>query len=259
MTDAPGTQVTEDRPSSKASESCIRFSGVGKSWGETEVLHGIDLSMPSATVTALVGESGSGKSTLLQIANGLLRPDYGDVSVLGEPIDYQRLPQLRRRMGYAVQGGGLFPHMTVFDNISLVARLEGWSGTKMADRVDELFALFSLQSDLSDRYPHELSGGQQQRVSLCRAIMLAPSLLLLDEPFSALDPITRASIHEDFNALRGATDSTVLVTHDMAEAIRLADYLVVLREGRVVQAGEVSDVRSAPIDDYVSHLFEVLA
>lgn len=259
MTDAPGTQVTEDRPSSKASESCIRFSGVGKSWGETEVLHGIDLSMPSATVTALVGESGSGKSTLLQIANGLLRPDYGDVSVLGEPIDYQRLPQLRRRMGYAVQGGGLFPHMTVFDNISLVARLEGWSGTKMADRVDELFALFSLQSDLSDRYPHELSGGQQQRVSLCRAIMLAPSLLLLDEPFSSLDPITRASIHEDFNALRGATDSTVLVTHDMAEAIRLADYLVVLREGRVVQAGEVSDVRSAPIDDYVSHLFEVLA
>ena len=223
------------------------------------MLHGIDLSMPSATVTALVGESGSGKSTLLQIANGLLRPDYGDVSVLGEPIDYQRLPQLRRRMGYAVQGGGLFPHMTVFDNISLVARLEGWSGTKMADRVDELFALFSLQSDLSDRYPHELSGGQQQRVSLCRAIMLAPSLLLLDEPFSSLDPITRASIHEDFNALRGATDSTVLVTHDMAEAIRLADYLVVLREGRVVQAGEVSDVRSAPIDDYVSHLFEVLA
>jgi len=259
VTDAPGTQVTEGSVSSKASESCIRFSGVGKSWGETEVLHGIDLSMPSATVTALVGESGSGKSTLLQIANGLLRPDYGDVSVLGEPIDYQRLPQLRRRMGYAVQGGGLFPHMTVFDNISLVARLEGWSGTKMADRVDELFALFSLQSDLSDRYPHELSGGQQQRVSLCRAIMLAPSLLLLDEPFSALDPITRASIHEDFNALRGATDSTVLVTHDMAEAIRLADYLVVLREGRVVQSGEVSDVRSAPIDDYVSHLFEVLA
>ena len=117
MTDAPGTQVTKGRLSSKASESCIRFSGVGKSWGETEVLHGIDLSMPSATVTALVGESGSGKSTLLQIANGLLRPDYGDVSVLGEPIDYQRLPQLRRRMGYAVQGGGLFPHMTVFDNI----------------------------------------------------------------------------------------------------------------------------------------------
>ena len=241
------------------SESCIQFSGVTKSWGETEVLHGIDLALPSETVTALVGESGSGKSTLLQIANGLLRPDRGEVSVLGSPIDYNNLPELRRRMGFAVQGGGLFPHMTVFDNISLVARLEGWSEAKLSERVEELFALFSLQGELADRYPHELSGGQQQRVSLSRSIMLAPALLLLDEPFSALDPITRLSIHEDFNALRSATNSTVLVTHDMAEAVRLADYLVVLREGRVMQEGDVGSVRSAPTDEYVSHLFEVLA
>ena len=114
------------------SESCIQFSGVTKSWGETEVLHGIDLALPSETVTALVGESGSGKSTLLQIANGLLRPDRGAVSVFGSPIDYHNLPELRRRMGFAVQGGGLFPHMTVFDNISLVARLEGWSEAKLS-------------------------------------------------------------------------------------------------------------------------------
>lgn len=245
--------------SEQGEESCVHFQGVSKSWGATEVLHSIDLKMPATMVTALVGESGSGKSTLLQLANGLIKPDAGNVSIMGSPIDYGQLPRLRRRMGYAVQGGGLFPHMTVFNNVTLVARLEGWSHAKMTERVDELFALFSLQSELLHRYPHELSGGQQQRVSLCRAIMLAPSLLLLDEPFSALDPITRAAIHEDFNALRSATNATVLVTHDMAEAVRLADYLVVLREGRVVQEGEVGSVRSAPADEYVSHLFEVLA
>jgi osmoprotectant transport system ATP-binding protein len=204
-----------------------------------------------------VGESGSGKSTLLRMVNGLVLPDTGDVKLLGEKIDYKNLPAIRRTMGFAVQGAGLFPHLTVMENITLIARLESWSEERISQRYDELFDLLALSGEFSDRYPHMLSGGQQQRVSLCRAMMLNPPLMLLDEPFSALDPITRRNIQDEFLNLQTVERrSVILVTHDMGEAEKLADFLVIIREGEVIQQGTLAEVESNPADEYVSRLFD---
>ena len=222
-------------------EAIVEFRNVGKSYADdVPVLQGISLDVPEGVTTALVGESGSGKSTLLQIINGLVEPDQGEVRVFGEALDYRQLPRVRRRMGYAVQGAGLFPHMTVEQNITLMARLEGWTRPDINSRYEFLLGLLDLPLDFSRRYPNSLSGGQQQRVSLCRAMMLNPSLLLLDEPFSALDPITRESIHQEFLRLQQAESrSILLVTHDMAEAIKLAQYLVILRSGEIYRQGTI--------------------
>ncbi|MCB1694254.1 MAG: ATP-binding cassette domain-containing protein [Pseudomonadales bacterium] len=238
-------------------DSCVQFRQVFKSYGEGEpVIKGISLDIPVELTTALVGESGSGKSTLLQIINGLVVPERGEVFLYDERLDYSDLPTLRRRMGYAVQGAGLFPHMTVRDNVTLVARLEGWTQERIAERYEYLLGLLELTADFSDRYPHSLSGGQQQRVSLCRAMMLNPPLMLLDEPFSALDPITRETIHQEFIRLQAAESrSIILVTHDMAEAVKLAQHLVILRDGEIVQQGNLDEVRARPDDEYVSQLF----
>ena len=235
---------------------CLTFDAVTKVYGDKTVLHDLSLELPAGLTVAMVGESGSGKSTLLQLANGLLRPERGEVRVFGEPVDYARLPELRRSMGYAVQGAGLFPHLTARENITLVSGLAGWPTGEIEARLTLLFDLLELESALAERYPHTLSGGQQQRVSLCRAMMMNPSLLLLDEPFSALDPITRRAIHNEVLKLQAAESrSIVMVTHDMAEAVKLAQHLVILREGRVVQKGSVDTVRGKPADDYVSGLF----
>jgi len=213
--------------------------------------------LPFNATTALVGESGSGKSTLLRLINGLVVPDAGEVQLTGRPIDYKQLPELRRTMGFAVQGAGLFPHLTVRENVTLVAGLENWSAEKISARYTELFNLLALSDDFSDRYPHMLSGGQQQRVSLCRAMMLNPPLMLLDEPFSALDPITRRNIQDEFVTLQTIERrSVILVTHDMAEARKLAEYLVIIRDGEVVQKGAVKEVESDPVDEYVGRLFD---
>lgn len=238
------------------SESCIEFDRIVKRYGETTVIKGISLALPRNVTTALVGESGSGKSTLLQITNGLVVPEEGSVRLDGEPLDYDDLPAIRRRMGYAVQGAGLFPHMTVERNITLMAEIEGWSATQIQDRYAYLLGLLELPEEFSDRYPHSLSGGQQQRVSLCRAMMLNPKLMLLDEPFSALDPITRESIHQEFIRIKEAESrSIILVTHDMAEAVKLAQHLVILKDGEVQQEGDIDAVRAAPDNDYVAQLF----
>jgi osmoprotectant transport system ATP-binding protein len=160
-------------------------------------------------------------------------------------------------MGFAVQGAGLFPHLTVRENITLVASLEGWSNRKIIERYGELFDLLALSEEFSDRYPHMLSGGQQQRVSLCRAMMLDPPLMLLDEPFSALDPITRRNIQDEFVTLQKIEKrSVILVTHDMGEARKLAEFLVIIRDGEVVQEGALSEVELNPVDEYVSRLFD---
>lgn len=185
-------------------------------------------------VTALVGASGCGKSTLLKLCNGLLRPDGGEVRAFGDPLDYQHLPALRRRMGYAVQGTGLFPHLSARDNIDLGARLAGWGAKEMEARIDELLQLMHLDAALLTRFPHQLSGGQQQRVGLCRAMMLRPEVLLLDEPFAAIDPITRQDIHDQLLAIMVEEPVTaLLVTHDMREAMQLSERIVVLAAGSV--------------------------
>ena len=239
------------------SSSCVEFLGVCKSFQDKAVIKNITLQLPHNATTALVGESGSGKSTLLRLINGLVVPDSGDVRLAGTSIDYKNLATLRRAMGFAVQGAGLFPHLTVHENITLIARLENWSEDKIASRYDELFGLLALSDEFSDRYPHMLSGGQQQRVSLCRAMMLNPPLMLLDEPFSALDPITRRNIQDEFVTLQTVERrSVILVTHDMDEALKLAEYLVIIREGEVVQEGKVSEVESNPSNEYVDRLFD---
>ena len=213
--------------SSLSAEACVAFHGVSKSFGDLVVFNDLSLMLPSGQTTAIVGASGSGKTTLLQMVNALEQPDRGCVQVFGEPIPQHKLQHLRHRIGYAVQGAGLFPHLSARDNVVLVARLQGWSEARIQQRFEELLEAMALPASVAERPPRELSGGQQQRLGLCRALMLEPDLLLLDEPFSAVDPVTRLGLYERFEEVqRRQAISTLLVTHDMREARRLADVLV---------------------------------
>lgn len=216
----------------------IVLSAVSKRFAGQTVLHNISLEFAEGLVTAVVGASGCGKSTILKLCNGLLKPDGGQVRAFGEPLDYQQIAPIRQRMGYAVQGTGLFPHLSAADNISIGAQVAGWSQQELKSRMAELLSLMHLDEVLLQRYPHELSGGQQQRVGLCRAMMLRPQVLLLDEPFAAIDPITRFDIHQQLQQLLAAEPVTVvLVTHDMREAMLLAQQIVVMDKG-VVRVNE---------------------
>jgi len=238
-------------------DSAVSFRGVHLAYGSVRIIDDVSLEVASGRTTAIVGESGSGKSTLLQMINGLIRPDGGEVRTLGQRVaDADRIA-LRRRIGYAVQGSALFPHLDVATNVTLLARLEGWRPERRRARLEELLELMDLDPVLAARFPHELSGGQQQRVSLCRAMMLEPPLLLLDEPFSAVDPITRVGIHDHFRRLAMKEPVTVvMVTHDIREAVDLASDLVVLAEGRVARAGSTRSVLEDPGADWIARLFE---
>ena len=248
-----------------AATPAVAFRGVGKRFAEGGargtrsshkwVLRDVDLALPAGRTSALVGPSGCGKTTALQLVNGVYRAEQGDIAVFGEPVPEADIHAFRRHIGYAVQGAGLFPHMTVAENAGLLARLERWEADAIAERQRELFDLVGLEEALDDRYPHQISGGQQQRASLCRALMLKPRMLLLDEPFSAIDPITRTDLYRQFERLRDHERiTTVLVTHDMREAMRLANHLVVMGDGGVVQAGPADEVRAAPADEFVRDL-----
>lgn len=239
------------------SSPAIRFNNISKDYDGVAVLKDVNLEINNQQTTALVGESGSGKTTLLQIVNGLTMPTSGQVEIFNEKIDYENLSTLRKKMGYAVQGAGLFPHMTVYENITVMAKLDNWPEQKIRERVNFVAELVDLHKELLGRFPHNLSGGQQQRVSLCRAMMLNPPLLLLDEPFSALDPITKGYIHLEFIKLQKAESRAILmVTHDMEEAVKLAQNIVILRDGVVVQAGETDDITSQPKNEYVRGLLQ---
>ena len=230
-------------------DAAVEFESVTKSFDGQPVLHDICLALARNSVTAIVGESGSGKSTLLQLINGLHRPDTGIVSVMGNPIAYESVFELRRQIGYAVQGVGLFPHLSAGDNVDLLAKLCGWQQQHIIDRRRQLMTLMELEPGLALHYPHQLSGGQQQRFGLCRAMMLQPRLLLLDEPFSGVDPITRQGIHREFLHLQKTEPTSVaLVTHDLREARKLAQHLVIIRAGRIVQTGPTDEVIASPAD-----------
>jgi osmoprotectant transport system ATP-binding protein len=230
----------------------IALEKVSKSYETEKALEEISLSFMDQVTTAVVGSSGSGKSTLLQLINGLVWPTAGNVLVFGKSIDYDRLPELRLQIGYAVQGTGLFPHMTVERNITLLARLARWERDRIRARSEELMKLVGLSPAYEGRYPHELSGGQQQRVGLCRALMLDPPLLLLDEPFGALDPVTRNEVHREFLKLQAAGPRTViLVTHDLREAVKLAQHMVILHRGHVEQQGPCAEVINGPSNEFV--------
>ncbi len=235
----------------------ITFENVSKFYGDATALQEISLTFTDLVTTAVVGPSGSGKSTLLQLINGLAAPSQGTVFVFGKPIDYQRLPELRLSIGYAVQGTGLFPHLTVEANITLLARLAKWDPERITGRTEELMRLANLPLSYAYRYPHELSGGEQQRVGLCRAMMLNPQIFVLDEPFGALDPITRNEIHREFLQLQHAEARTiVLVTHDLREALKIAQRLVVLDRGRLVQHGTCTEILDQPANAFVQHFFQ---
>jgi osmoprotectant transport system ATP-binding protein len=213
--------------------------------GGPDVLHGLSLHIGPGECVALVGRSGCGKTTALRLANALLLPRAGTVRIDGRTTTEWDAIRLRRRTGYVIQEVGLFPHRSVAENAGIVCALEGWDERRRSERVTALLALVGLPaSDFARRYPHELSGGQRQRVGLARALAVEPPLLLLDEPFGALDPITRRELQDAFVGLRRTLGTTALfVTHDLAEAARVADRLVLLAEGRIVASGTLEDLR----------------
>ena len=235
----------------------ITFTNVSKRYGDSVVLSEIDLEIPSQRTTVIVGQSGSGKTTLLRMVNGLIRPDSGRLEVFGDLVPEENIENFRRKIGYAVQGAGLFPHVSVKENIVLIARLVGWSIEDIDERFEMLMRQMELPLDLSDRIPNELSGGQQQRVGLCRALMLKPKLLLLDEPFSAVDPLTRLELYEVVEKLiSNEAVSIVMVSHDLGEAKRLGDRMVVLQNGIILQNDLISNVIGNPATPYVERLIQ---
>ena len=235
----------------------ITFTNVSKRYGDTVVLSEIELEIPNGQTTVIVGQSGSGKTTLLRMVNGLIKPDSGRLEVFGDLVPEENIENFRRKIGYAVQGAGLFPHVSVKENIVLIARLVGWSSQDLDERFEMLMRQMELPLDLSDRIPSELSGGQQQRVGLCRALMLKPKLLLLDEPFSAVDPLTRLELYEVVEKLNtNEAVSIVMVSHDLGEAKRLGDRMVVLQNGIILQNDLISNVIGNPATPYVERLIQ---
>jgi osmoprotectant transport system ATP-binding protein len=231
----------------------IRLAGVSKSYGGSVALAPTDLVFVERSTSVLIGPSGCGKSTLLRLMVGLVSPDSGRVWIGGEELCRDNLDRLRHGIGYVIQDGGLFPHLTAGENVALLARHLGWPRLHIEDRISLLSALVQIPVPLLDRFPWELSGGQRQRVSLMRALMLDPPILLLDEPLGALDPVTRYELQDELKCLFMELAKTVVfVTHDMAEAAHFGDHIVLLRGGRVVQEGTFDAFLERPADDYVS-------
>ena len=231
----------------------IRLEAVTRSYGRRVVLEPTSLDVRAGECLVLVGPSGCGKSTLLRLVIGLIAPDAGTVWFDGAPVQPSAWADLRRRVGYVIQEGGLFPHLTAAGNAALKARDLGWGEDRVRARLAELARLVGLSDDLLGRYPAQLSGGQRQRVSLMRALMLEPEALLMDEPLAALDPMIRARLQADLKAIFRRLRMTVLfVTHDLAEAEALGDRIALLRAGRIVQSGTFADLRDRPADPFVT-------
>ncbi|MEY2615029.1 MAG: osmoprotectant transport system ATP-binding protein [Verrucomicrobiota bacterium] len=231
----------------------IELESVSKKFGSTIALHETKLRIEAGKTTVLIGASGCGKSTILRLIVGLLEPTTGTVKIEGQRVSADNLLALRRRIGYVIQEGGLFAHLTAAQNVLLMAKHLKLPAQQMETRLRELSELTHLPENALSRYPVELSGGQRQRVSLMRALMLQPSVLLLDEPLGALDPMVRASLQEELKEIfQRLQQTTVMVTHDMAEAGFFANLIVLLNEGRVVQSGTLDDLRNRPASKFVS-------
>jgi osmoprotectant transport system ATP-binding protein len=233
----------------------IGFEGVSVAYGGQHGLRDVTLGIAEGELCVLVGPSGAGKSTLLRLVNRLVAPTAGRVLVDGQDIALQDPVQLRRSIGYAIQSVGLFPHRTVAENVATVPRLLGWPSSKIAARTRELLGLLRLDEALLGRYPATLSGGQAQRVGLARALAADPALLLMDEPFGAVDPIVRRALRQELRQIHARTGKTILlVTHDAEEALELATLLVVMRDGQVAAAGPPLALTGADADPLVREL-----
>jgi osmoprotectant transport system ATP-binding protein len=233
-----------------------RYDRAGAAWAVRDAT----LTVEAGELVALLGESGSGKTTLLKMVNRLIDPDLGDVRIAGRDVRGEDPVALRRTIGYVIQQAGLLPHLSVADNVAMVPRLLRWSRTDIDHRVDELLALVGLVPAVyRDRFPDQLSGGQRQRVGVARALAARPRVLLLDEPFGALDPITRVALQAELRRIhRELALTTIIVTHDMIEALSLADRVVVMCAGEVRQIATPGGLLAAPADDYVARLVDVV-
>ena len=234
-------------------DSIVELSSVGKTYGPVVALHPLDVAFARGKTTVLIGPSGCGKSTLLRLIVRLLEPDAGEIRFDGAGVAAANISALRRRIGYVIQDGGLFPHLTARRNVVLMATHLKWAAEKMNRRLAELCALTQFPETALDRYPLELSGGQRQRISLMRGLMLSPELLLLDEPLGALDPLVRAALQKDLKEIFQRLHQTaILVTHDLAEAAYLGDEIVLMNEGRIVQKGSLANLREQPVSGFVT-------
>jgi osmoprotectant transport system ATP-binding protein len=234
----------------------IRVDEVSKQFGAQPAVRDVSFTVAEGETLVLLGTSGCGKTTTLKLLNRLLDADSGTIEIDGVDVRRYVPHELRRQIGYVIQETGLFPHHTVAEAIATVPRLLGWKKTSIRDRSHDLLRRLQLPETLLDRYPHELSGGQRQRVGLARALAARPRMLLMDEPFGALDPITRATIRREFRALEeGRRTTTVLVTHDVTEAFELGDRVGLMDAGRLVQLGPPRDLLLRPANDFVKKFF----
>ena len=230
----------------------IELVDVAKSFGSIQVLQPTTLRLTPGETTVLIGPSGCGKSTILRLMIGLIEPDHGEVRFDGTPLTPANVMLMRRKIGYVIQDGGLFPHLSAQDNVGLLARYLGWDKPKVAARVEEMADLTRLPREALARYPSQLSGGQRQRLGIMRALMLDPEVILLDEPMGALDPLVRFDLQEDLRKIFQSLKKTVcIVTHDMGEAGFFGDRVILLGSGRIVQQGKLDDLILAPADDFV--------
>jgi osmoprotectant transport system ATP-binding protein len=230
----------------------IELDHVSKSYGARDSVSDVSFTVDKGAFCAVVGPSGSGKSTTMRMINRLIEPSAGSIRINGEDIASLPVEALRRRIGYAIQSVGLFPHWNIADNIATVPRLLKWPEERVRQRVDELLALLQLDPATREKFPHQLSGGQQQRIGVARALAADPEVLLMDEPFGALDPITREALRAELSRIHRSTGKTILfVTHDIDEALQLADSIAVLRDGKLVQFGTPLELLIQPADDFV--------
>lgn len=231
----------------------IELMGVSKAYAGTTVLHKLDLTIAPSQTAVLIGPSGCGKSTLLRLLIGLVQPDSGSVSIAGTELTESSVLEVRRNVGYVIQDGGLFPHFSARDNVTLMARYLRWSSDRINARLVELAELTRFPIDGLDRFPSQLSGGQRQRVGLMRALMLDPSVILLDEPLGALDPMVRAELQTDLRAIfRSLGKTVVMVTHDLAEAAWFSHEILLMRGGRIVQRGSIEELLDKPAEPFVT-------
>ena len=236
----------------------IEYKNICKSYSGTPVLQGFNLEINEGDFLCVVGTSGSGKTTMMKMINGLLTPDKGELLISGKNIKDEDIISLRRKIGYAIQGNGLFPHMTVAENIGYVPKLEGADDKTIDGIVDKMLKLVGLSADVKEKYPDELSGGQQQRVGLARAYANSPLILLMDEPFGAVDSITRYQLQKDLKEIHKATNCTIVfITHDIQEAFKLGTHILVMDEGKIQQYGTTDEVWNNPANNFVKKLIDM--